>query len=63
MSECVIAFRVTTFERRKLKELADQHSKTIADLLREALNEVIADFHDGPPVCKPRNRPRSTSKQ
>jgi predicted DNA-binding protein len=55
MSRAQINIRLTIYEKRKLAELAAQSNKTISDLLREALNEVIADFHDGPAVLKPRS--------
>lgn len=47
-----INIRLSVYEKKKLEEVAAENNQTVADLLRQALNDIIADFRDGSPILK-----------
>jgi len=52
----VVQVRVTSHEKRRLKEIAAQNRQTLSDFLREAINEIVADCHDGSAILKLRKK-------
>lgn len=56
MSRPQINIRLSAYEKRRLSEIAARNNQTLSDLLREAVNEIIADFDDGSAILKPRNK-------
>lgn len=56
MSRQQLTIRVSVYEKKKLEEAAARTRQSVSDLLRQALNEVIADCDDGPAILKLRNK-------
>jgi hypothetical protein len=48
LADAVVCFRVTPEQRVKLQEVAARNRTTVADLLREAVDNYVADFSDEP---------------
>jgi predicted DNA-binding protein len=48
----VFQLRLSPYEKRRLEALARENQRTIADLIREALNDLAADSSDDPPIFK-----------
>lgn len=44
--------RLSVFEKKKLEELAASNQQSVSDLVREAINEILADFHEGSAILK-----------
>ena len=49
-----IQVRLTAYEKRMLEQVAQQNNQSLSDFVRQALNEIIADCHDGSSILKPR---------
>jgi len=43
----VIILRITDTDKELLKKLADRNHQTMSDFVRDAINEIVADCHDG----------------
>jgi hypothetical protein len=54
----LIQIRVSVPEKRKLQDIAALNQQSLSDFLREALNEIIADCHDGAAILKLRKKNR-----
>jgi hypothetical protein len=46
--------RVTPAQRLELRRMASDNQTGVAGLLREAINEVVADSHDRRPFVRPK---------
>ena len=49
-----ISVRVTPAQRLELQRMASDNQTGVAGLLREAINEVVADSHDRRPFVHPK---------
>jgi hypothetical protein len=49
-----IQVRVTPAQRLELRRMASDNQTGVAGLLREAINEVVADSHDRRPFVRPK---------
>lgn len=47
-TDATVCLRVTSDQRVKLQEAAKRNGTTVADLLREAVDDCVADFSDEP---------------
>lgn len=43
-----IYVRVTPAQKRDLERIADDNDQTVSDVIREAVNEFVADYRDLP---------------
>lgn len=47
-----IAVRVTEAEQRDLEQVAKENHATLAEVIREAVNEYVADYRERRPVFR-----------
>jgi hypothetical protein len=55
-TDTTVCLRVTSDQRVKLREAAKRNGTTVADLLREAVDDCVSDFSDEP-VFRDKPRP------
>ena len=51
-----LAVRLTPQQHRDLKAVAQANRSTVVDVVRDAVNEFVDDYRDGPPVFPRRRR-------